>query len=145
MALGLDGEPEFDGAEAGDGIEGFVVALEEGDGAAGGDGGDVAGSGEPGTPHFFEGLRDLGDVVGVKKDGVFENWDGEMNEIGRKSREGGDFDGGEIIESGMIGLRIVVDAVRDAADLRRDVANVLTETFPELRDGVHGLVVVTPA
>ena len=45
----------------------------------------------------------------------------------------------------MIGLRIVVDAVRDVADLRGDMANVLAETLPELRNGVHGLVVVTPA
>ena len=135
----------MDGAEAGDGVEGFVVALEKGDGAAGGDGGDVAGGGEPGAPHFFEGLRDLGDVVGVEKDCVFERGNGEMNEISGESGEGGDFDSGEIIERGMIGLRIVVDAVRDLADLRRDMANVLAEALPELRNSVHGLVVVTPA
>ena len=143
--LGLDGEPEFDGTEAGDGVEGVVVALVERDGAARGDGGDVAGSGEPGTPHFFEGLRDLGNVVGVEKDGVFERGNGEMNEIGGESGEGGDFDSGEIIEGGMIGLRIVVDAVGDMADLSGDMANVLAETLPELRNGVHGLVVITPA
>ena len=143
--LGLDGEPEFDGTEAGDGVEGVVVALVERDGAAGSDGGDVAGSGEPGAPHFFEGLRDLGNVVGVEKDGVFERGNGEMNEIGGESGERGDFDGGEIIERGMIGLRIVVDAVGDMADLSGDMANVLAETLPELRNGVHGLVVITPA
>ena len=143
--LGLDGEPEFDGAEAGDGVEGVVVALVERDGAAGGDGGDVAGSGEPGAPYFFEGLGNLGDVVGVEKDGVFERGNREMNEVGGESGERGDFDGGEIIESGMIGLRIVVDAVRDVADLSGDMANVLAETFPKLRNGVHGLIVVTPA
>ena len=143
--LGLDGEPEFDGAEAGDGVEGFVVALEEGDRAAGGDGGDVAGGGEPGAPHFFEGLRDFGNVVGVEKNGVFERGNGEMNEIGGESREGGDFDGGEIIEGGMIGLWIVVDAVGDLPDLCGDVANVQGETFPELRNRVHRLVVVTAA
>ena len=43
----MDGEPEFDGAEAGDGVEGVVVALVERDGAAGGDGGDVAGGRKP--------------------------------------------------------------------------------------------------
>ena len=145
MALLLDGEPEFDGAEAGDGIEGFVVTLEEGDGAAGSDGGDVARSGEPRAPHFFESLSDLGDVVGVEKNCVFERGNSEMNKIGGESGERGDFDGGEIIEGGMIGLRIVVDAVRNAADLHRHVANVLAETFPKLRNGVHGLVVVTAA
>ena len=143
--LGLDGEPEFDGAEAGEGVEGFVVALVERDGTAGGDGGGVAGSGEPRTPHFFERLGDLGDVVGVEKDGVFERGNGEMNKVGGESGERGDFDSGEIVERGMIGLRIVVDAVRDVADLRRDMANVLAETLPELRNGVHGLIVVTPA
>jgi len=143
--LWLDGEPEFDGAEAGDGVEGVVVALVERDGAAGGDGGDVAGGGKPGTPHFFECLRDLGNVVGVEKDGVFERGNREMNKIGGEAGEGGDFDSGEIIEGGMIGLRIVVDAVGDVADLRGDMANVLAETLPELRNRVHGLVVVTPA
>jgi len=143
--LWLDGEPEFDGAEAGDGVEGVVVALVERDGAAGGDGGGVAGSGEPGTPHFFECLGNLGNVVGVEKDGVLERGNGEMDEIGGESGEGGDFDGGEIIERGMIGLRIVVDAVGDVADLSGDMANVLAETLPELRNSVHGLVVVTPA
>jgi len=105
----------------------------------------VAGSGEPGAPHFFEGLRDLGNVVGVEKDGVLERGNGEMDEIGGESRERGDFHGGEIIESGMIGLRIVVDAVGDVADLSGDMANVLAETLPKLRNGMHGLVVVTPA
>ena len=141
----MDGEPEFDGAEAGDGIEGFVVALEEGDGAAGSDSGDVTGGGKPRAPHFFEGLRDFGNVVGVEKNGVFERGNGEMNEIGGESREGGDFDGGEIVERGMIGLRIVVDTVRDLADLRWDMTNVQGETLPELWNGVHSLVVVTTA
>jgi len=141
----LDGEPEFDGAETGDGIEGFVVALEEGDGAAGSDGGDVAGGGEPRAPHFFEGLRDFGNVVGVEKNGVFERGNGEMNEIGGESGEGGDFDGSEIVEGGMIGLWIVIDAEGDVADLGGDVANVQAESLPELGNGVHGLVVVTTA
>lgn len=144
-ALLLNGEPEFDGAEAGDGVEGFVVPLDEGDGAARDDGGDVTGGGKPGTPHFFEGLRDFGNVVRVEKDGVFERGNREMNKIGGESRERGDFDGGEIVERGMVGLRIVVDTVRDLADLRWDMTNVQGETLPELWNGVHGLVVVTTA
>ena len=81
----------------------------------------------------------------MEKNGVFERGNGEMNEIGGESREGGDFDGGEIIEGGMIGLWIVIDAEGDVADLGGDVANVQAESLPELRNGVHGLVVVTAA
>jgi len=81
----------------------------------------------------------------VEKDGVLERGNGEMDEIGGESGEGGDFDGGEIIEGGMIGLRIVVDAVGDVADFAWGHGQCAAETLPKLRNGMHGLVVVTPA
>src|SRR5882672_1277689 len=79
----LDGEPEFYGAEARDWVEGFVVAFEESDGAARGDCGGMARCREPGFPHFLKCFGDLGDVVGMEEDCVFERGNRELNEVGR--------------------------------------------------------------
>jgi hypothetical protein len=98
--LALDGEPDFDGALAGGGVEAFVVALEvrcwRGFEARGG---------EPLLPYELPCVVEGGDAVGFGEDGVVGGGD-DHAAFGWRDGEVGNFEGAHVLEAlvGQVGL-----------------------------------------